>query len=209
MTSYSLKVKNTSGDTQNVAVYQTYPGLPGGLPLVWFSKTIPDDVHDTFFWNIEWALSWGTTEDKLVVGVQWTSGEDPKDMDPHSVVGPNAMTITHNEEFKITNVTENSKLPKGDLLVKTDKTFTVKDAEKMSIGVYMNKKPAFVVHGRPNGKVQFETHPTYWLCTTEHKEGVAVSSMFVSNPKKVVFPHGETSLSYTLNEILEFEPVKA
>lgn len=64
-------------------------------------------------------------------------------------------------------------------------------------------------HGHPNGQTNFKTHPTYWLCTTDHKEGTAVSSTFVSSPKKVEFSDGITSLSYKLSDILEFVPVKA
>jgi hypothetical protein len=92
------------------------------------------------------------------------------------------------------------------MLVTTDKTFTVKQASLMSIAVYMNSLPAFAVQGEPNGKFLFQTHPTYWLCTTSAKQSVAISEEFVSSPRQFVFDPGVTSLSYTLNAELEFVP---
>ncbi len=207
---YSLKVKNTSGAPANVAVYQSYPNVVGGLPLVWLTETIPDGDNNTFLWNIDWAISWAETETPLAPGLEWESSGPITEMQPHSLAGPNAMTITYaSGEFSTTNITENKIVPPGDILVKTDQSFTVEEAAKMSIAIYMNKKPAFAFHGHPNGKTLFKTHPTYWLCTTAEKEGVAVSSMFVSSPKKVVFSPGLTSLSYELSEVLEFVQVKA
>jgi len=70
----------------------------------------------------------------------------------------------------------------------------------------MNSLPAFAVQGQPNGKFLFQTHPTYWLCTTSAKQSVAISEEFVSSPTQFVFDPGVTSLSYTLNAELEFVP---
>jgi rhizosphere induced protein len=205
--SYSLKVTNSSGAPANVAVYQNYPSVVGGLPLVWFNKYIPNGNDNTYSWDIVWALNWGTSDQPLVPGVLWSSGGPIENMQPNSPQGPNAMAITYVDgEFSTINVIEDSTVPPGDMLVTTDASFTVTQAANMSIAVYMGGKPTFAVHGHPNGKTLFDTHPTYYLCTTDQKEGIAVSSMFVSNPTAVVFNAGVTSLSYILNEELAFVP---
>jgi hypothetical protein len=60
--------------------------------------------------------------------------------------------------------------------------------------------------GQPNGTFLFETHPTYWICTTKHKQGVAVSGTFVTNPLEIQFAAGVTALSYVLDDTLTFVP---
>lgn len=208
MSTYSLQVTNNSGATQNIAVYQQYPDLVGGLPLVWFSKSVPDGNNTTFTWSIDWALNWGTTPQTLAPGVQWTSGGPLQNMDPTTTGGNNSMGITYSgSEFQTEPLAfNNPSVSSGDMLITTDTSFTVKQASLMSIAVYMNSLPAFAVQGEPNGKFLFQTHPTYWLCTTSANQGVAVSEEFVSSPTEFVFNPGITSLSYTLNAELQFLP---
>ncbi len=208
MSTYSLKVTNKSGAQQNIAVYQQYPDLVTGLPLVWFTKSVPDGNDTTFTWSINWALNWGTTSQPLAPNVQWTSGGPLQNMDPTTTGGNNSMGITYTgSEFSTSPLAyPNPQVALGDMLVTTDKTFTVKQASLMSISVYMNSLPAFAVQGEPNGKFLFQTHPTYWLCTSSAKQSVAISEEFVSSPTQFVFDPGVTSLSYTLNAELEFVP---
>lgn len=208
MSTYSLQVTNKSGAAQNIAVYQQYPDLVTGLPLVWLSKSVPDTNYTTFNWSIDWGLNWGTTEQPLALGVQWTSGGALQKMDPTTTGGKNEMGITYTgSEFStLPTAFNNSELPLGDMLVTTDKTFTVQEASLMSIAVYMNSLPAFAVQGDPNGEFLFKTHPTFWLCTTSANQGVAVSEYFVSSPTQFTFDPGVTSLSYILNDELEFVP---
>jgi len=88
--------------------------------------------------------------------------------------------------------------------VTTDASFTVDQSNAMSLAVYMNSLPAFAMQGEPNGNFLFDTHPTYWICTTESKQGVAVSGTFVSNPTQFEFANGVTSLNFTLTDTLQF-----
>ena len=206
MTSYSLEVINQSGATQNIAVYQQYPDLVKGLPLVWFNKDVNNGNNNTFTWSIDWALNWGTTKQQLAPGVTWTSGGPLQNMAPDTSEGNNAMGITYtNGEFETSPTAYNDpQVSSGDMLITTDTSFTVTQSELMSVAVYMNSLPAFAVQGEPNGKFLFQTHPTYWLCTTSAKAGVAVSEEFVSSPTQFTFDPGVTSLSYTLNDELQF-----
>jgi rhizosphere induced protein len=208
MSTYSLSVTNQSGGTQNIAVYQQYPDLVTGLPLVWFAKSVPDGNKTTFSWSIDWALNWGTTSQQLAPGVQWTSGGTLQNMDPTTTGGNNSMGITYSgSEFATSpSAFYDSSVPSGDMLVTTDTTFTVNQARLMSIAVYMNSLPAFAVQGEPNGKFLFQTHPTYWICTTSAQQSVAISEEFVSSPTEFVFNPGVTSLSYRLNDELQFVP---
>lgn len=206
---YSILITNNSGDTQNIAVYQDYPGLSAaGFPLVWFNKSVPNGNSTTFQWNIDWALNWGTTEQQLSPGVMWTSSEPSQTMDPNSPSGNNAMGIHYTGSQFETNPQgyHDNNVPSGSLLVSTDKSFTVAQANLMSIAVYMNGLPTFAVQGKPNGKTLFNTHPTYWICTTEAKQGVAVSSLFVSSPTQCQFSAGNTALKFKLTDLLEFVP---
>lgn len=207
--SYSIKIKNSSGDTQNIAIYQEYPGLSAtGFPLVWFNKPVPNGNETTFTWNTDWGINWGTTAQTLAPGVQWTSGGSLQTMDPTASTGNNAMGITYTgSEFETKPTAyHDHTVPAGSMLVTTDKSFTVAQANLMSVAVYMNGLPTFAVKGQPNGKTLFNTHPTYWICTTSSKQGVAVSSMFVSNPTQCQFAAGVTTLSFILNDSLEFVP---
>jgi len=208
MSQYSIQVKNSSGKSQNIAIYQTYPDLETGLPLVWFSKNVNFENVNKFEWETPWALNWGTTDKPIAPGVMFNSAGPLRLMEPNSKDGNNAMGISYeNDDFKSSDAYRNDILPKGSMEVKTDISFSVDDASKMSISVYMNNKPTFAMQGEPNGAFRFDTHPTYWICTTRAKEGTAVSGNFVSSPTEVIFGNGKTDLSFELTDTLEFKQV--
>lgn len=205
MSDYSLKVTNNSGASQNIAIYQVYPNLSGGLPLVWIAKNINNENNNTFSWQIDWALNWGTTSQVLKPGVMWESGGTPRAVEPNKTGGNNKINIYYsNNDFASTNAYNDPSIDAGSMDVSTDQSFTVAESEMMSVSVYMDGTPTFAMQGKPNGTYQFDTHPTYYLCTTDSKQGVAVSGNFVSSVKEVVFGNGVTSLSYQLTETLEF-----
>ncbi|USX22283.1 hypothetical protein NHH82_09060 [Oxalobacteraceae bacterium OTU3REALA1] len=208
MSNYSISVQNASGAAANIAIYQTYPNLAGGLPLVWLLQTVNEGNTNTYNWSIDWALNWGTTNQPLAPGVQWSSGGPLQNMDPNASSGNNEMGVTFSGGQFQTSPTafHDPEVPTGSMLVTTDTSFTVPDARSMSLGVYMNSLPAFAMQGRPNGKFLFDTHPTYWICTTDSKRGVAVSGTFVSSPTQFEFAKGVTSLKYKLTETLQFVP---
>jgi len=205
MSQYSIQVTNNSGKAQNIAIYQTYPDLETGLPLVWFSKNVNFENSNKFEWETPWALNWGTTEKPIAPGVMFISSGPLRAMEPNSKDGNNAMKINYSEDdFKSSEAFRNGKIPKGSMEVKTDTSFSVDDASNMCISVYMNGKATFAMQGEPNGAFRFDTHPTYWICTTRVKEGTAVSGNFVSSPTKVIFDNGNTDLSFELTDTLEF-----
>ncbi|WP_459175630.1 hypothetical protein [Ewingella americana] len=209
MSSYSISVKNSSGGAANVAIYQTYPNLVTGLPLVWLLQTVNDGNTNSYNWSIDWALNWGTTEQPLAPGVLWSSGGPIQNMNPTTSGGKNAMGVTFtNGQFQTQPTAYNNpEVASGSMLVKTDSTFTVGQSKAMSVAVYMNSLPAFAMQGKPNGNFMFDTHPTYWICTTDSKIGVAVSGTFVSSPLQFAFSDGITSLSFELNDTLQFVPL--
>lgn len=205
MSDYSIKVKNNSGARQKIAIYQVYPNLAGGLPLVWITKNINNENDNTFSWSIDWALNWGTSSQVLAPGVEWESGGTPRIVEPNQAGGPNKIDLSYYDgDFESSNAFNDSSIPVGSMDIATDRTFTVIESEKMSVSVYMDGKPTFAMQGRPNGLYQFDTHPTYYLCTTDSKEGVAVSGNFVSSVTEVVFSKGITELSYELTDTLDF-----
>jgi len=208
MTTYSISVTNASGAPANVAIYQSYPNLTTGLPLVWLLQTVNNGNKNTYNWSIDWALNWGTTPQTLAPGVQWSSGGPIQKMNPTTSGGTNSMGVTYtNSQFQTSPTAfNNPDVESGSMLVTTDTTFTVGQSSAMSLAVYMNSLPAFAMQGKPNGKFKFDTHPTYWICTTEAKQGVAVSGTYVSSPTQFQFADGVTSLNYTLNETLAFVP---
>ncbi|MBA7847275.1 hypothetical protein HV213_13910 [Klebsiella sp. RHBSTW-00484] len=209
MSSYSISVLNSSGAPANVAIYQTYPNLIAGLPLVWLLQTVNDGNTNTYNWSIDWALNWGTSEQPLAPGVLWSSGGPIQSMNPTAAGGNNEMGVTFsNGQFQTQpQAFCDPQVPSGSMLVTTDSTFTVSQSKAMSLAVYMNSLPAFAMQGKPNGNFLFDTHPTYWICTTDSKQGVAVSGTFVSSPTKFSFANGVTSLKYQLNETLQFVPI--
>ncbi|ADU71593.1 hypothetical protein [Pantoea sp. At-9b] len=208
MSSYSISVLNSSGAAANIAIYQTYPSLlaAGGLPLVWLTQNVNDGNTNTYNWSINWAMNWGTSEDVLSPGILWSSGGPIQNMDPVTSSGNNAMGVTYsNGQFQTSPTAyHNAQVASGSMLVATDTTFTVAQSKKMSVAVYMNSLPTFAMQGKPNGNYLFDTHPTYWICTTDSKQGVAVSGNYVSSPTQFSFADGVTSLKFELNETLQF-----
>lgn len=207
MSDYTISVTNNSGESVQVAIYQTYPDIDG-LPLVWLLQQIPDGNTNSLSWEINWALNWGTTPQQLIPGVQWTSGGPVQNMDPTGSSGNNAMGITFQNGQFVTSPTAfyDKTVQPGNMQVATDGSFTVKDSRAMSLAVYTNSLAAFVMAGQPNGTYLFETHPTYWICTTQHKQGVTVSGTFVTNPLEMQFTAGTTTLNYVLDDTLTFVP---
>jgi hypothetical protein len=205
MSDYTISVKNQSGEDVKVAIYQAYPAQDG-LSLVWLRKQINEDNSTDFNWEINWGLNWGTTDQKLAPGVQWNSHGPAQDMNPTAAKGTNAMGVVYSgSEFRTDPKAYNDpNVESGSMQVKTDDSFSVKQAKAMSLAVYMNGLPAFAMQGQPRGTFTFATHPTYYICTTDHKQGVAVTGNFVSNPTEIVFAAGVTTLSYVLNDELEF-----
>lgn len=208
MSNYSLSVQNASGAPANIAIYQTYPNLAGGLPLVWLLQNVNDGNTNTYNWSIDWAVNWGTTDQPLAPGVKWNSGGPLQAMDPTSNKGNNEMGVTYSGGQFQTSPTafHDAEVPSGSMLVKTDTTFTVPQSRAMSVAVYMNSLPAFAMQGKPNGQYLFDTHPTYWICTTDSKQGVAVSGTFVSSPTQFQFAAGVTALKFKLTDSLQFVP---
>lgn len=73
----------------------------------------------------------------------------------------------------------------------------------MEVAVCMSGKPVFVMPGHPNGKYTLESHPTYFIAVTDHKEGTIITGDFVSSPKDVVFS-GTTQVKMELDDTLTF-----
>ncbi|GKW43678.1 MULTISPECIES: hypothetical protein [Pectobacterium] len=206
MSSYNISVLNKSGDAANIAIYQTYPNVVSGLPLVWLRQTVNNGNTNTYNWTVDWALNWGTSEQPLAPGVQWNSGGPIQAMDPTTASGKNAMGVrASGGQFQTSPLAHNDRsVPSGSMLINTDSSFTVTESKALSFAVYMNSLPTFAMRGKPNGNFLFDTHPVYWICTTDSKQGVAVQGTFVSSPTQFSFPDGVTSLNFTLDETLKF-----
>lgn len=204
MSKLSLSILNKSGEVQNVAILQKLPDSDTAYPLVWFAKKINDTNQDVFSWDVNWGLNWGTTDAPLADGVQFKSGGTLVPTDPYSANGLNAITISYQNDEFITQDPRHASTTPGGLIVTTDSAFTVSQAKLMAISVYLDGKPAIAMHGKPNGKFTFDTHPTYYLCVTDYKQGVAVDGSFLSNATQVQFSGGETALAYVLDEELTF-----
>jgi len=206
MSDYTVSVDNQSGENVQVAIYQDYPSQ-SGFSLVWLLQQINVANQTTFNWEIDWALNWGTTDQQLVTGVEWSSAGPVQNMDPTGQSGNNAMGVVFSgTEFSTSPPAYHDEtVAPGVMQVKTDSSFNVAQSECMSLAVYMNSLPAFAMQGQPNGTFTFNTHPTYYICTTECKQSVAVDGTFVSNPTKVEFAAGVTTLNYVLDNELTFQ----
>lgn len=220
MTTLQLKVINQSGAAQDVAVFQVQPDSNQGFPLVWLKQNINNNSNYTFKWEVDWGLNWGTIPKTLSAGVMYSSGGIVTSVDPFSATGDNALTITfQNADFMTTDVRHDTGISLGQMLVTTDRSFTVEQSSKMSIAVYMKDLPTFAYQGKPNGHYFFYTTPTYYLYVTDSKVGEALNKALIGNideaviqsfsstPTKVVFD-SQTELSYMLNGTLEFVPNK-
>ncbi|QQG27999.1 hypothetical protein JFY74_18360 [Pectobacterium carotovorum] len=206
MSSYRVSVSNESGAAANIAIYQTYPNITSGFPLIWLRQTVNDGNTNVYSWSVDWALNWGTTDQPLAPGVQWRSGGPMQNMDPTTSSGYNAMGIRYSgDQFQTLPLAHyNKDVPSGSMLISTDTSFTVRDSNALSIAIYMNSLPAFAMQGKPNGNFMFNARPVYWICCTDSKQGVAVQGTFVSSPTQLSFPDGVTSLNFKLNETLKF-----
>jgi hypothetical protein len=80
----------------------------------------------------------------------------------------------------------NDDLEKGQLgIITTD--FKTTDATNMYLAVCMDGKPAFVMHGKPNGEYHITTRPTYYIAVTEHIEGNVIEANYTSKVAKFDF----------------------
>ena len=205
MTQLSLTIHNQSGDVQNIAILQKLPNSPA-VPLIWFSQQINNTNQHTYKWNVTWGLNWGTTDAPLAQGVMFSSGGTVVACEPDGQTGVNSMSLSYENSDFASSATGHQAIKEGSLLVTTDKSFTVQDAQFMAISVYMDNKPALAIHGRPNGSVLFDTHPTYYVCVTDDAEGIAVDANFMSSATPIVFADGTTNLEYVLDNTLAFNP---
>lgn len=220
MTPYSLTINNNSGAAQNIAVFQV-DDTGAGQSLIWLVQTISNSNHSFFTWETNWGLSWGTTSQPLEPGIIYFSGSAPTDIQPDQANGINLLPITYNNgDFKSGKAYHDSTLSLGDMRITTDKTFTVEESLNMSVAVYMSNQPVWAAQGLPNSEYNFNTKTSYYLTVTDYEAGAAIpndlSNTFVisnpnasviSNPTQVQFPSGITQLTYSLNDILEFEQV--
>lgn len=214
MTTYNLRVKNSGTAKQHVAVFQDYPSISKtiGLPLIWYSKVISSGNTEEFKWDINWGLNFGTTTAPLVPGVQYSSKGTTISVEPDpNGSNPNGMKVGYTKDstdptggdFHSESYTDRSLAP-GKLGIKTSKEFTVHDADKLALTIYMNGKAAFAVHGKPNGNYAVDTHPTYWIAVTEEKEGVAVTVDYIGGARQFEYHNGNTDINCDLNDNLVF-----
>lgn len=190
MSKYKLKVINRSGMSQTVAVYQDFPIR--GYPLVWFSKYVVDKNTAIFSWNENWGLGWGTTEGYIADGVLFSMRGPIQSVDP-SIGALNGIRIGYNRapfgndgDFTQTPLSLGN-LGSGELGIETTKEFTVVESKDMSVAVFSDNKPVFVMQGKPSGKYILKTHPTYYISITDLEESTTVSGEYVSNPTEVRF----------------------
>lgn len=223
--SYSLKIYNTSGTSQTVAIFQI-SDPPSGFSLVWQVKSINNNNNYEFKWEKNWGIGWGSTSEPLNTGVFYSSRivTDTK-IDPENQTGTNSLLITYkNDDFLIKNPTHDSNLEPGSMQINTDLTFTVEQSSNMIVAVYMQDKPILIAQGKPNSHYQFNTNTNYYLTVTDYKEGQVLPplssisnnltkgnllltpnyiTMVVSTPIQVNFDNS-TSVEYSLNNSLNF-----
>ena len=63
----------------------------------------------------------------------------------------------------------------------------MKEAKDLYFAVCMDAKPAFLVHGKPNGRYTITTKPKYYVAVTEYKQGTVISAEFIAGAKEFVF----------------------
>lgn len=216
--SYTLRIENQSGATQTVALFQA-DDPPSGSPLVWLSQIIPSGNTQSFSWEINWSLGFGSTTMPLATGVVYTSQSESL-VDPKQANGNNKILISYaDSSFTIEATYYNSQLDTGVMQITTDKSFTVSGSLDMAVAVYMNNTAILASQLKPNTSYQFTSNVVYYLTVTGYQVGtvlpsdvqpqimsfaVVSSANNVSTPTPVSFTPGVTSLTYILNDVLEF-----
>jgi hypothetical protein len=215
---YSLIIKNSSGLSKTVAIYQIFPNSGTNFSLVLFSKLIPENVQPvTFKWEMDWGLNWGTSSDPLATGVAFAPGGLLVPTQPNLAGGINTLEITYeNKSFTSKNSWHDLSLTIGKLQVITDSTFTAIQAGKMSVALYLNGNASVAFSGQPNSKYPIDvSNPAYYLVVTDLLESEVISvnglapitRAVMSNSKELPpFTTANPSQTYTLNTTLHFEP---
>ncbi|MCX7096510.1 MAG: hypothetical protein NTV43_01235 [Methylococcales bacterium] len=103
--------------------------------------------------------------------------------------------------------------------ITTDKSFTVSGSLDLAVAVYMNNTAILASQLKPNTSYQFTSNTVYYLTVTGYPVGtelpsdvqpqimsfaVVSSANNVSTPAQVTFGQGVRSLTYILNDVLEF-----
>lgn len=188
---HKLFITNNSGETQKVAIFQK-SSIKDSMPLVWMFKELMNGESHNFEWDVEWGLGWARGAEKLAHGVSFTSYSPVIQVNPEpaSALG-NSVAIGFDKtsdkgDFTI-GISNDNSLHNGELKISTSDEFSAKDAQNMSVLVYMDGKAAFAMHGKPNGNYVIHTNTEYYVAVTDNKEGDAVSFQYLSDGVKVDF----------------------
>lgn len=195
--------------------------MVGLFPLVMLNHIIDNGNNHTFHWKKVWGLGWGLSPQRIESGVMYRPGGAVTTVQPNQANGHNEIIISWDRDnFTSSPGYYNRHLKLGDMRIKTDKSFTVKDSYLMSVAVYMFKKPILVMRGQPNTVYLFNTDTSYYLTVTNAKEKTALPycntgnskvygyGLSMSCPTKVYFPISDNEATYKLTQSLTFEPVK-
>ena len=189
---YTLSAMNHSANSGSFCAFQQDPdlGVPGALPLAWFSKYVHPQTTIKFVWTADYNFVWSETG-VLVPGV----GFDASQVFDADVQNLNQITLSYiGGAYSFIN---QSKGPKpGPLYIREDASIPLK---KASVGIGMSGAGTFVVQAQPNLTLNFTPHPRYYIAFGSYTQGEALDVGEMTNTAEIVFQQNIYSMTAILN----------
>jgi hypothetical protein len=201
MANYTLTVTNHSAHSDNIMVFQNNPGSfsSDALALAWFStfSNPGPNVRVDFHWTIDWGFSWSAMG-TLSPGVTFLAS-DQVDADQTS----NQITLDFDGAYQFIDQQKND--DPSRFFITEDSTLPVNSTA--AVGITMAGNTVYAVQARPNNKLTFTPHPTYFLAYGSYVPGQVLDLSDINNPLELVYGPGVFNLSVTLNEDDSWGPI--
>lgn len=202
MTTYSLTVKNDSGEPWDMYTFQKSPNVsdPNLKSLAWFTKYTAKHSTVKFTWDVSYCFMWSETG-VLVSGVVFEANQSFP-ADPYatglatSTQAGNQVNLSYHDEDDYFEFIAGPSLlgtVPGTLYAVSDNSVPNSVA---SVGIGMSNAGAFAVPALTNITASFTPDPTYYVAAATSVQQGEVLEDEVSNSVELQFA-GVTALTAT------------
>lgn len=191
---YTLSVINSSMNSFDVCLYQTYPGVDvGSFPLAWLVGTVSPNLEWVCAWSVdEWSFLWAETG-VLAPGVQFDYAQEwPADPRIQQPAGPSkagdCVGLTRAQEnYMFFQLPSEPPVPAGQLAIMNDETVL---GGQVSVGIGNSGAAVAAVQAMPSRNVTFNAlQPSYFIAATENlRQGEVLDLAGLPGSAALVFP---------------------
>lgn len=184
---FTINATNNSMNSGSFMIFQRDSSMQQQVfSVAWMTQYANQNMNVNFTWEENYAFVLGQTG-ILQPGIQFRPSQEYR----ADLTTNNAITLS-NSGF--TN--QQSQSPSGRLYIQQDATIPM---GRLSIGIALGIAPTLVVQASPNMQTVFTPTPEYWIAFGNFNAGTVLDSYSISNPARLIFPSGKTTLNVTLN----------